>query len=127
MATLVKAATFGLLGLLLFAHESSAIECLTTPVREDNSWQNWYAENRCGSDITLHYSVKSGGKTSTGVVFAGACKRTRIYQGFLNDEVTFGQYSQPSDAGSCIRKRHSNRRHSLLSKSPLNLTTQLTI
>lgn len=75
--------------------------------REDNSWQNWYAQNKCAENITLHYTTTDqGGHVSKGTGFAEPCKRTLINQWFLSDEVTFTDIQQGSKL--CINTTKPN-------------------
>ena len=94
--------------LTITASYSEELPCFSAPVREDNAWQNWYADNKCGGNVTVHYTEKDAdGRVSKGTAFAGKCQRTQIIQTFKNSEITgfSWEWNQPipfscSDSGS---------------------------
>jgi hypothetical protein len=63
--------------------------CFTSPVRADTSWQNWFADNKCGGAITVRWiQVGQDGRRNKGLGFAEACTRTQILQTFVNDKIS---------------------------------------
>jgi hypothetical protein len=101
---ILKAGILALIALPLSVYDRAAAnECITTS-REDNAWQNWYAENKCPEQVTIHFTDKTaGGMATNGVAFALGCKRTQITQTFLSSEITIVSYDEPSHPGSCLK------------------------
>jgi hypothetical protein len=73
----------------LLSSQSKALDCISGLRREDDSWQNRYAENRCNKSITLRYTLKDKDGTTRGTAFAGPCKKTRVIRTFLSNEIDF--------------------------------------
>jgi hypothetical protein len=76
--------------------------CFSPPVREDNSWQNWYADNKCNFSVTIHYETKGKTASRRDTAFAEACKRTRIIQTFKEEDIGGFSYEWKTRTnGSC--------------------------
>jgi hypothetical protein len=80
-----------------------AYDCIASaPVREDNSWQNWYVENKCLEPIELHYTHKDRSGIRNASAVALGCKRTLLIQTFKSDEINWaGHYDQPQSPSMC--------------------------
>jgi hypothetical protein len=76
--------------------------CFATPTRQDDAfYQNWYAVNKCGGQMTVRYTeTYSDGRVEAGPVFVAACKKARIIQTFLNSKITFDRYELEPGAAS---------------------------
>lgn len=85
---IIVAVAFGLLVPLL-SSQSEALDCISSLSREDDSWQNRYAENGCNKSMTLHYTQKDKNGTTRGTAFAEPCKKTQVLQTFLSKEADF--------------------------------------
>lgn len=96
-----------LLSPVAISTQGLALECLSAPERDDNSWQNWYVENKCSRIITLHYTeIDTKGNTHRGATSASPCKRTQIIQTFLNNTIKFDdEYTEPPGGGLCVNSK----------------------
>jgi len=78
--------------------------CAGSPVRKDNSWQNWVVENRCGFTVYFEYKEVSrigGYKESNSVLVASPCTTSSI-QTFKDSAIIFTNVKWDDSKGNII-------------------------
>jgi hypothetical protein len=106
--------------------------CFSPPVRQDNSWQNWVANNQCSFQVTIKFETQgSDGKIQNQIAFAEACKTTLVIQTFKSDIVggfsyQWTQPAAPSECGERPKQLQGTATPSIRSSGPSDdLTSRL--
>jgi hypothetical protein len=87
--------------------------CLKDAYRNDNAFQNWYIDNRCGGEIKVYFSSETIGPSSLQTIHE--CKvHALVVQTFLKDVVSIDNYEWTNRTASSNLRFCCNRKVSEL-------------